>query len=1076
MKNYTRFVAILSFPLICFSPCMSFCETMPDGTGKGNDNWFGAASMVIREMEYEASYQDKCAIPGLPGAYHMANRAQDLRAYFLPDSLKIIRRTDPKPDWILDIKISGWDDPCSITIRKNTLVRKRSRMMEIFSNDKTGIHQEILMEKKYSPDSAVLLTLTPRGGLVPQISGNSVVFLKGEEPVLVYDQSQAVDKNENPLPLDWKIEDGAVSLFVNTSDAVFPVTAKMVIKTPFTVPSKILSIDQNFSCFGWSVGTAGDVNGNGYADVIVGAPYYDNGSVDEGAAFVYYGFPSGLELYPAWKVEANAAEAHMGWSVGTAGDVNGDGYWDVVVGVPDSDTILGALDVGSVYVYHGSSSGLGESAYWSRSGNEAGDRFGYSVACAGDVNGDGYSEIIVGAPFVFSGYENKGAAYVYSGSADGLSNGAPMWSSSPADMYSAKFGTSVASAGDVNADGYGDIIVGCPFYSCAHDQEGAAYVYLGSASGLALTASWTDESNEEYARFGWSVASAGDVNGDGYGDVIIGAPGHKSGLTWEQGRAFIYYGKSGGLNEFPDWENATYSYQIDAHFGASVACAGDVNGDGYADVIVGIPDDGVSETPKVGRAQIFLGSANGPSDFQDWSGSPSQPNPPYNSSYGYCVATAGDINGDGYSDVIIGAPYEPDLGGVQFVACGYAYVYYGDTGRLHDEPDWDNQTNQADSSMGVSVASAGDVDKDGFSDVVVGAPFYSPTADGKDFQKGMARAYYGSSGGLNTSAEWMDIGLSLSAHFGWCVSSAGDMDGDGFSDIVIGEPGAANGNGLAVFYFGSHNGLVSMNGGDFVYNHQDDAGDALGYSVACAGDFDNSGKSGVIIGSPMSRAKGSPGSMRGRINVIWNYKHGGGYSMWYYYGNQDNGLLGWSVATAGDVNGDGYAEILVGSPAYTEDHTGEGAVFLFHGNGAKGIPMLPRQMRVDETAPIAHRCKSDETDGFRISLMGKTPFGRGKVCMELEIKSLSQIFTGTALFHTGLWQDTGINGYTFNQWLTDSVEGQVYHWRGRIKYKPGNIYGMVNSRWATIPWNGWNEMDFRTDGSFSLIGDAWIIY
>jgi hypothetical protein len=232
----------------------------------------------------------------------------------------------------------------------------------------------------------------------------------------------------------------------------------------------------------------------------------------------------------------------------------------------------------------------------------------------------------------------------------------------------------------------------------------------------------------------------------------------------------------------------------------------------------------------------------------------------------------------------------------------------------------------------------------------------------------------------------------------------------------------------------------------------------------------------VIIGSPLSRGGGTSGSQRGRINVIWDYKRDAGYKMWYYYGTQDNGLLGWSVASAGDVNGDGYAEIMVGSPAYTEDHAGEGGVFLFHGNGTKGIPLLPRQMRSDNTAPIAHRCESDETDEFRISLFGRTPFGRGKVLMELEIKSLSQIFTGTSLFHTGLWQDTGINGHTFSQLLVDSAEGRIYHWRGRVIYQPGNIYGLVHSRWVTQPWNGWNEMDFRTAGGLSVPGDGWIIY
>ena len=114
--------------------------------------------------------------------------------------------------------------------------------------------------------------------------------------------------------------------------------------------------DQANAWLGWSAGTAGDVNGDGYADVIVGAPYYDNGQTDEGRAYVYHGSAAGLSTSAAWTAESDQAGARFGWWVGTAGDVNGDGYADVIVGARTYDN--GQIDEGRVFVYHGGAAGL----------------------------------------------------------------------------------------------------------------------------------------------------------------------------------------------------------------------------------------------------------------------------------------------------------------------------------------------------------------------------------------------------------------------------------------------------------------------------------------------------------------------------------------------------------------------------------------------------------------------------------------------------------------------------------------------------------------------------------------------
>jgi hypothetical protein len=154
------------------------------------------------------------------------------------------------------------------------------------------------------------------------------------------------------------------------------------------------------------------------------------------------------------------------------------------------------------------------------------------------VNGDGYSDVIIGAPYYDNIEASEGWAFVYYGSSSGLGN-TPAWTAE-SDQVDSRFGNSVASAGDVNGDGYSDVIVGAYVYDNGQTNEGRAFVYYGSSSGLSDTPSWTAESDQAESQFGKSVASAGDVNGDGYSDVIIGAPYYDN-VEINEGRAFAYY-------------------------------------------------------------------------------------------------------------------------------------------------------------------------------------------------------------------------------------------------------------------------------------------------------------------------------------------------------------------------------------------------------------------------------------------------------------------------------------------------------------------------------------------------------
>jgi len=425
--------------------------------------------------------------------------------------------------------------------------------------------------------------------------------------------------------------------------------------------------NQTNAYFGSEVASAGDVNGDGYEDVIVGAEAYDNGQIDEGRAFVFSGSAGGLGSTPDWRAESNLTSAYFGNAVASAGDVNGDGYDDVIVGA--SGYTHGQDKEGRAYVYYGSAGGLSRAPNWRAESNQATAYFGNSVASAGDVNGDGYDDVIVGAFRYSNGQDYEGRAYVYYGSQGGLRT-TPNWRAE-SNQEGAEFGFSVASAGDVNGDGYDDVIVGAEDYSHGEGAEGRAYLYLGSPEGLSTTTNWKAESNWYYANFGYSVASAGDVNRDGYDDVIVGAPFYYDDNDDYEGEAFVFLGSAGGLSTIYNWK--LEPNQIRAFFGYSVASAGDVNGDGYEDVIVGARWYTHGQDSE-GRAFVFSGSADGLSIIPNWIAESNHAN----AYFGSAVASAGDVNEDGYEDVIVGAPYY-DNGQTDE---GRAFVYHGSAGSL----------------------------------------------------------------------------------------------------------------------------------------------------------------------------------------------------------------------------------------------------------------------------------------------------------------------------------------------------------------------------------------------------------
>jgi hypothetical protein len=860
--------------------------------------------------------------------------------------------------------------------------------------------------------------------------------------------------------------------------------------------------------FGWSVATAGDVNKDGYSDVIIGAPAYNNGQTDEGRVYVWYGSDGDIFAQPHdWRAESNQADAWFGHSVGTAGDVNGDGYSDIIVGAPYYDN--GETDEGAAFAWYGSADGLNDgthgdpsNAAWMAQGNQADAWLGYSVSTAGDVNGDGRSDVIVGGPLFDNGQEDEGAAWVFFGSSAGLET---TWASrKESNQIGAGLGHSVHTAGDVNGDGYTDIVTGAPYYDTGETDAGRAWVWYGSSSGPSALSDWRDDGGWQDAYFGWSVAPAGDVNGDGYSDVIVGAPGKSyAGLV---GYVNVYHGGPSPLSDTPGWSRD--SNQETAFFGWSLDTAGDVNGDGYADIIVGAPFwDGGEEDE--GKVWVYYGGYDGPSVTSDWSAERDQAG----AQFGYSVSTAGDVDGDGYDDVIVGAPmydndyqdeglifvyYGSDEGlsagsywamgrfqtGARFGASvgtagdvngdgysdiivgaplwdngqggeGSAYVYHGSADGFHrvlsDWYVWFDEEGQ----YGYAVSTAGDVNGDGYSDVIVGAPYWDHGQD----QEGGAWVYLGSRDGLNVTWDWRQDGHQANARLGWSVSTAGDVDGDGYADVIVGAPSWTNGEdseGHALVYHGSADGLSAVSDWQRESNH---AFANFGFSVSTAGDINGDGYADVIVGAPYwANGENDEGSA-----WVYHGSEGGLHTLsdWHAEGNQAWGQFGRAVGSAGDVNGDGYADVLVGASGYNNPTESEGMAFLYYGNGSRGASLRPHQM-LWSLQPLAHLGQSDETDRIIIGTRLNRPFGRGGAMLEIEVKPLGVPFDGSETYRMpGYMSPTAPN--TTYAWICSGLEaGTSYHWRVRWHYDPVMSPWLPAGRWVTVPWNGWNEADFRT--------------
>lgn len=830
------------------------------------------------------------------------------------------------PFWEVDLALIGWGRaegvehpwlPQEALPNGPELLWIGRDMTVQYLNDEHGLRQNFLLFAPPGGEGRLRLTLLATGDLAPTLAGHDGLRFVDDRGAthLLYRDLRVYDACGDPLPGRFVLRnidcDHIITIEVDDSGATYP----LLIDPVATTPSRQLIGTQFNGQFGFAVSGAGDLNGDGYSDLAVGGPYMSQGESNEGLVFIYYGGPNGIGAVANVVLQSNVAEANLGFSIAHAGDLNGDGYSDLLVGAPNWENSASTLDEGAVFVYYGSPTGIGTTPDIILQPNSATKYMGYDVAGLGDINGDGYSDIITGGWLANYGQSNEGAAWVFLGAATGLTN-------TPAhrlerNQTGAQFAQAVAGPGDINGDGYDDVVVGAYRFDIDLVDDGAIFVYFGGPGASPLGAgpvaqplnpppAQTFNTAGISRHCGWAVSAAGDVNGDGYADLIQGDWRDDIGGPAREGTAMVYHGSATGLITTPA---VIMQGNVDnVWMGRSVAFAGDVNGDGYADVLIGIEQ--WTETLSIqGAAHLHLGGPGGiqPTPFIRYFGNFA------GATMGRKLKGAGDLNGDGYSDIVVGQKVH--------LYNGSADIFLGGTYLITPAPNMPTTPPQtlhpsalADAHAGWSVANAGDVNGDGFSDVLAGAPDASNGQPGE----GLAFLYLGQSSGLPLlPTSTLEVNMANAA-FGTSVATAGDVNGDGYADVVIGAP-EASGTGRVYVFHGGAAGIapvpaVVLSG---------TPGSRFGHAVSTAGDINSDGYADLLVGAPDA----------GHVQVYLGTPFGlDPVAHEVLVSAQPGDGFGWSVATAGDVNGDGFSDIIIGAPFHTATQTAEGSAFVYLGS------------------------------------------------------------------------------------------------------------------------------------------------
>lgn len=655
-----------------------------------------------------------------------------------------------------------------------------------------------------------------------------------------------------------------------------------------------------------------------------------------------------LDAAEGVEIRGEAVGDGLGFSVSRAGDVNGDGFDDVIVGAwraansGAAYVVFGRAGPGTAIEV----SSLTAATGFKIQGEAAGDQAGRAVGAAGDVNGDGFDDVIVGAQLAQPAGVASGASYIVFGKAGGFASPVSLSALTGSDGFKVpglnfadNSGCSVAGAGDVNGDGVDDIVIGAYNATGSASQSGVGYVIFGKKSAFTTpfdlttldgTNGFTVAGEVGSDSFGASVSSAGDINGDGFDDVVFGARAATLGGV-RSGVAYVVFGKANGFTAqlAASSLNGASGFKIGGRLigdkiGSSVAKAGDVNGDGIADLVVGAWGSDPNGTNS-GAGYVLFGKTSGFTaevsvTTLDGSNGFKLVGEATNDGAGYAVGAC-DVNGDGVSDIIIGAP------GLYGGTASASYVILGQRTTSPDFPATIDLATlgattgfkmpglAAGDHLGTAVQGVGDLNGDGIADFVVSAEFAAPHGAGS----GSTYVVFGKRGGLGTSIDLATLngsngfridGEAFADFSGRTAGAAGDVNGDGLDDLII---GSLNGSGGASYVvFGSRTAftatfdLSTLSGTDG-FKLIGEASGGQSSQTRAAGDVNGDGFDDVIVGDFQANAA---------YVVLGKASFGASISLGGLTGSdgfkvQGAGGFGRSVDGGGDVNGDGVDDVVI---------------------------------------------------------------------------------------------------------------------------------------------------------------------
>ncbi len=645
---------------------------------------------------------------------------------------------------------------------------------------------------------------------------------------------------------------------------------------------------------GQSLAPFSDLDGDGIDEYLVGG---------SGVAYVISGRTATA------LIEMTDAEASFGHAVSRAGDTNGDGIEDILVGAPLAWP-GGMQEAGSVSLFSGANGAL----LYQLDGLSAGNQFGAALCGMDDLNGDGYADFAVGAPKAQGGW--RGAAAVFSGIDGSLIR------MHVGSAVSVELGTALVNAGDFNLDGISDLLVSAPYANQSGVSDGALYLYSGATGALLRTMVGPCSCGGAGTnKFGTALAMLDDITGDGLNEIIVGMPWAEWSGWFNQGFVQVLSGADGSIvHDLPGWFDGQ-------EFGTAVSSAGDVDQDGFADFAI-------LEGPSRIDAHIYSGATG--NLIRDLSLGP------------YALQAAistSDINIDGIPELILAAPS-------QSIVATISGANGSELARV---------ANHSSLDFGYAVAQVGDLDGDGLSDIAVGDP-----SGGLQSDQGGIWVY----GGTSLQRLLYLSGPGANARLGVSIAALDDVNGDGVGDILGGAPSQGNGAGAVYAYSGVT--------GATLYSIQGNAGDGLGSSLAILGDVNGDAIADFLVGAPgedrVYAHSGSDGSLlwhvdgpnsgarfgnalatvevdgdgildlvigarwtevganwhNGRIHVL----SGATRTLLFQKDgppNQDS-ELGFDLANAGDVNGDGIDDIVAGAPGESSAFPARGAAYVWSGS------------------------------------------------------------------------------------------------------------------------------------------------